>query len=72
MAVKKKILKNVSTFIEKGADVKAKKGSKFKNVLVRIPTEILEEISFLIKMKPELNRTLWIIEALREKLKRES
>jgi hypothetical protein len=71
MAVKKKIVKNVDRFIDKGADVKTKKESKFKNVLVRIPSEILEEISNLIKIKPELNRTLWIIEALREKLKRE-
>ena len=69
MAVKKKVEQSVDSFIDKGADVKANKDGGFKNVLVRIPRDVLYEISALIRAKPELNRTLWIVQALREKLK---
>ena len=71
MSVKKRKEPSIDIFIDKGADVKANKSKGFKNVLVRIPNNVLDEISDLIKIKPELNRTLWIVEALREKLKRE-
>lgn len=71
MSVKKRKESSIDNFIDKGADVKANRSKGFKNVLVRIPNNVLDEISDLIKIKPELNRTLWIVEALREKLKRE-
>jgi hypothetical protein len=71
MAVKKRVNASVESFIDRGADVKAKKDAGFKNILVRVPVDVLDEISALIRAEPELNRTLWIVQALREKLKRE-
>lgn len=68
MAVKKKISR-LDTFIDKGAPVKSVKDKNFKNILIRMPQEILEELdSYLLLNKPWANRTHYIIEAIYEKL----
>lgn len=71
MAVKKKISTSMDKFIDKGAAVKASKEKEFRNILVRIPADILDELdAYLILNKPWLNRTQWIVEAIHERLKR--
>ena len=70
MAVKKKISTSMEKFIDKGADVKASKDKGFKNILVRMPTGILTELNETIEKKPWLNRTQWIVEAIYERLNR--
>jgi hypothetical protein len=67
----KKISRSIEAFIDKGADVKSTKDKGFKNVLIRIPNSILEELDELIKKKPWLNRTQWIVEAIHDKIKSE-
>lgn len=69
MAVKKKVICSIDSFIDKGADVKANKDKSFKNILIRIPTGILEELDQWLEKKPWLNRTQLIVEAIHEKLK---
>jgi hypothetical protein len=69
MAVKKKVSPQVDSFIDKGAEVKAIKESGFKNILVRIPTSILNSLDEWIDHKPWINRTQWIVGAIHEKLK---
>lgn len=71
MAVKK-INRPQEKFIDKGADVLSNKNVGFKNVLVRIPNTILADVDKIITEKPWLNRTLWIVEAIHEKIKSES
>lgn len=71
MAVKKKITPSVDSFIDKGADVKAKKEKGFKNILVRVPTKILDDLDNLLEQKPWLNRTQLIVESISEKLNKE-
>ena len=63
MVVKKKETPSVERFIDKGADVKATKYSDFKNILVRVPVAILNEIDARLSEKPWMNRTHWIVEA---------
>ena len=69
MAVKKKMNQSIENFIDKGADVKATKDKSFKNVLVRVPSEILKELDKSLDGKPWLSRTRWIVEAIHTKLK---
>ena len=69
MAVKKKVSPSIERFIDKGADVKASKDKRFKNILVRMPTSILTQLDSWIENKPWINRTQWIVEAIHEKLK---
>ena len=71
MSVKKRINASVESFIDKGADVKAMKERGFKNVLVRIPSDILDQLDVLIGKRPWTNRTQLIVEAIHEKLKKE-
>lgn len=71
MAVKKKINTSMDKFIDKGAAVKASKEKEFRNILVRIPADILDELdAYLILNKPWVNRTQWIVEMIHEGLKR--
>jgi len=72
MTVKKKVNALMDSFIDKGASVKSNKDRDFKNVLIRIPQKILTEIDELLEKKPWLNRTQLIVEAIHEKLKRDS
>lgn len=72
MAVKKKVSPSVESFIDKGADVKSAKDKSFKNVLIRIPFSVLNRLDELVETKPWLNRTQWIVEAIDEKIKRDS
>ena len=73
MAVKKKITPLMNTFIDKGADVKSNKKSKsFKNILIRVPDDILNQIDKTLEKTIWTSRTHWIIEALLEKLAEES
>lgn len=69
MAVKKKASPSIDKFIEKGADVRSIKDKNFKNVLIRIPTGILNELDDLLEKKPWLSRTQLIVEAIHDKLK---
>ncbi len=70
MAVKKKISREAEIFIDKGADVKPSKDNKsFKNVLIRMPISILTQLDYIVKRKPWINRTQWIVEAINYKIK---
>lgn len=71
MAVKKKISPDMDKFIDKGAGVKPSKECIFKNILVRMPNTILNQIDELVAYKPWVNRTQWIVEAVHEKLTKE-
>ncbi len=71
MSVKKKLNSSVQRFIDKGADVKANEDKGFKNVLIRIPVDVLIQLAEAIERKPWLFRTQWIVEAIHEKLKRD-
>jgi len=68
MAVKKKIDNTIKSFIDNGADVKASKDKDFKNVLIRIPTNVLNRLDERIEKKPWMNRTQFIVEAIDDKL----
>lgn len=69
MSVKRKVPHAMDSFIDKGASVKANKDKSFKNVLIRIPTAILDELDVWLEKKPWLSRTQLIVEAIHEKLK---
>lgn len=61
---------SVDSFIDKGADVKTGRGKEFRNVLVRVPGDILADLdAYLVRNKPWLPRNQWIIEAVHDKLK---
>ncbi len=66
------VKRNVNSFIDKGADVKASKEKEFKNILIRVPKSILNELDTWVEKKPWINRTQWIVEAIHEKLNKES
>jgi hypothetical protein len=68
MTVKKKIVPSIDSFIGGGADVKSAKDKAFKNILLRVPADILNELDERLEKKPWLNRTQWIVEAIHEKL----
>jgi hypothetical protein len=69
MSVKKKVSDLIDSFIDKGADVKSRKDKSFKNVLIRIPTSILNQLDDSVGRTPWLTRTQWIVNAIHEKLK---
>lgn len=69
--MKKKIDKSIVNFIDRGASVKASNEVAFRNVLVRIPSSMLSVLDDLLKRKPWLNRTQWIVEAIDEKINEE-
>ena len=71
MTVKKKTSTAIESFIDKGADVKAKKEKSFKNVLIRVPTELLDQIEYSLEIKSWMTRTQWIVEAIDEKVRME-
>lgn len=72
MAVKKRIVRSMENFIEKGADVKSNKGKNFKNVLIRVPTDILRRLDQAVGKKPWYTRTQWVVTAIHEKLNSEA
>lgn len=72
MSVKKKKDSVIEKFIDKGSDVKSTKYSSFRNILIRVPTSLLNEIEGKIFEKPWTNRTNWIVEAIHEKLIKEN
>jgi len=69
MSVKKKVTSSIDSFIDKGAQVKANKDKSFRNILIRMPTGILDELDSWVEKKPWINRTQWIVEAIHERLK---
>jgi U3 small nucleolar RNA-associated protein 14 len=77
MTVKKRANASImEDFIDKGASVNEinKEGvfknlRKGKNVLVRIPVRILEELDEAVKQGPWMTRTQWIVSAIYEKLR---
>jgi hypothetical protein len=72
MTVKKKSYNSIENFIDKGAAVKSNNNKKFKNVLIRIPSEILSDLdTFLLFNRPWETRTQWIVEAIHEKLQKQ-
>ncbi len=72
MGVKKKVSASINSFIDKGAKVKGTKEKMFKNVLVRMPTIILEDIDCSIEKNPLwITRTQWIVEAINARLEEE-
>ncbi len=42
----------------------------FKNVLIRTPISLLEQVDNLLREKPWMNRTQWLMEAIESKLDR--
>lgn len=69
MAVKKRTSIDLKNFIEKGAEVKSACPATFKNVLIRIPTSVLNQLDMGISKTPWVKRTQWIIEAIHQKIK---
>lgn len=68
MVVKMKMKDATKNIIDKGGHVRTSKDKKFKNVLIRVPIGMLDEIESWIESKPWLNRTQWILDAIHEKL----
>jgi phosphosulfolactate synthase (CoM biosynthesis protein A) len=71
MTVKKKVALAVEKFIDKGAKVKAEKGKRFKDILLRMPLPLLEKVDEIVAKKDWGTRTKWIIEAIEYGLDRE-
>lgn len=71
MAVRKKVDNSLQKFISKGAQVKEKKDDDFKNVLIRVPINVLMDLDESVRKKPWTTRTQWIIEAIYERLQDE-
>jgi hypothetical protein len=72
MSVKKNVKSpSIDSFIDKGADVKSSKDKNFKNVLIRIPKNILDKLDEAVESKQWLTRTQWIVEAIHDKLTKE-
>jgi hypothetical protein len=74
MTIKKKPEQSqkADAYISKGGNVKSDKGTvKRTSVLINFPKELLDRIDEVIKEKPWLPRTSWILEAAFEKLERE-
>lgn len=68
MVVKKKLSRDVETFIDKGADVKSGKDKHFKKILIRVPTHILNQLDSAVSRKPWFTRTQWVVNVIHEKL----
>jgi hypothetical protein len=68
MAVKKKVSREIENFIDKGAAVKSEREILFKNILLRIPVNLLNKLDEEVSKKPWLARTQWIVIAIYEKL----
>jgi hypothetical protein len=68
MTVKKKSVPSIDKFIDKGAEVKAIEETGFKNILIRIPTSMLNRIDMLLEDNPWISRTHWILEVINEEL----
>ena len=74
MAVKKKVNASMSSFIDKGADVKSKKDEKHQIISLRVPRDLIVSIDEELENNPdlaELDRTKWIVKTIREKLKKD-
>lgn len=68
MTVKSKIDK----FIEKGGEVKADKvTNEWVKICLRIQQKMLNDIAIEAEKRPGIKRTVWILEAIQEKLNRE-
>lgn len=70
MAIKKRIetaeLKR-NKFISKGAHIPSEQKG-FKNVLVRFPIEVLNDLDALLENQLWMSRNTWIMQAISEKL----
>lgn len=79
MTVKKKIEKNTLSddamhYISQGSEVRAdveKKKSR-KGLCIYIPTDFLDKIDKTLKKRIGISRNAWILEALQEKMQRET
>ncbi len=59
-------------FLEKGLRPPSiRENSKWTNISLRIPKEMIMTIDEIVKDKPGFNRTTWILQALQAELKRE-
>lgn len=79
MTVKKKIDKNDRfsdslRYINAGGQVRADCESQgfWKMISLRVPLNYLKDIESILKKRLGLSRTAWILEAIQEKLERES
>lgn len=70
MSVKRKSDHAMEGFIDAGSPVKSTGGSGFRNILVRVPLDILDRLEEKLEEKPWLNRTQWVVEAIHERLER--
>lgn len=82
MSVKKPLEKvelpkvNVDDLISKGAKVrednKVPKNDGFEFINLRIPSKLLESLALVLDKRVGISRTGWILEAIHEKIKRDS
>ncbi len=63
------IKKSINNFISKGGTSYSSHKGEFCNILLRIPNTVLDDLDKLLKEKPWINRTSWIIEAIDLRLK---
>ena len=65
--------KHISQLISKGGSVAKAESNEDKQVLVRIPKDLLEQIDVLAQSRRiRTPRNTWIVEALFEKVEKES
>lgn len=79
MTVKKKIEKNTAfmdpmEYISQGSEVRADEKQKKdrKGLCIYIPTDFLNQIDRTLKKRIGISRNAWILEALQEKIERET
>ncbi len=74
MTIKKKIEKEVflrDQFISKGSDIPFSEKLAFRNVLVRFPATILNNLDERLKKAQWLSRNAWIMQAIQDKLNKD-
>lgn len=74
MTIKKKIEKENTLrdqFISKGSDIHLSKKLAFRNVLLRFPGTVLNDLDERLKKSQWLSRNAWIMQAIQEKLNKE-
>lgn len=65
--------KQISQLINKGGSIAREESAEDKQVLVRIPKDLLDQVDALAKARRvRTPRNTWIVEALFEKVERES
>lgn len=75
MVRKLEVKSNLEKIIEKGGSVSADKSvdkKEWRNILIRLRSDMIQELDNVLNKRIGLSRNAWILEAIQEKLRKEN